>query len=116
MASILIAQDGNELFEENARPGCKIAMIRAGESVNATRSRAAYQQCIEELNPDAEAVFDYTGSYTDSALNQQIVENMIKNQGVEVVGRASVPVLWRPSRLQSSTTPMHLAATATRMP
>ena len=85
MASILIAQDGNELFEENARPGCKIAMIRAGESVNATRSRAAYQQCIEELNPDAEAVFDYTGSYTDSALNQQIVENMIKNQGVELV-------------------------------
>ncbi len=84
MASILIAQDGNELFEENARPGCKIAMIRAGESVNATRSRAAYQQCIEELNPDAEAVFDYTGSYTDSALNQQIVENMIKTRALRL--------------------------------
>lgn len=85
MASILLAQDGNELFAEKARPGCKIAMIRAGESKNATRSRAAYQQCIEELNPEAEAVFDYTGSYTDSALNQQIVENMINNQGIEVI-------------------------------
>lgn len=85
MASILIAMDGNELFEDMARPGCKIAMIRAGESINATRARAGYQQAIAEIYPEAEAFFDYTGSYTDSALDQQITENLINNMGVEVV-------------------------------
>lgn len=85
IASVLLATDGNELFEDFGRPGCTVAMIRTGESKSATRARAAYQQCIELINPEAEAIFDYTGSYTDSALNQQIVENMINNQNVEVV-------------------------------
>ena len=85
IASVLLATDGNELFEDFGRPGYTVAMIRSGESKNATRARAAYQQCIELLNPEAVAIFDYTGSNTDSALNQQIVENMIKNQNVEVV-------------------------------
>lgn len=85
LASILIATDGNELIAANGRPGCNVAVLTPGESVNTARQRSAYDQCIEAVNPDTKALWDYTGSYTDSALNQQIVENMIVNSNVEVV-------------------------------
>ena len=85
LASIEVATDGNELIKANARPGCNVAVLTPGESVNTARQRSAYDQCIEAVNPQTKAVWDYTGSYTDSALNQQIVENMIKNSNVEVV-------------------------------
>lgn len=85
LASLLIANDDMVLIDDNAKPGTTIGIINAGESVNQGRTRAAYDQCIDLVDPSAVLIQDYTGSYTDSALNQQIAENMYVNQGVEVI-------------------------------
>lgn len=85
MVSILFAMDGNEIIDGIGKPGCTVAIMTPGESINHNRNVAVYQQARAEFFPDAELVFDYTGSKTDSALNQTIAENLITNQNVEVI-------------------------------
>lgn len=85
MVSILSAMDGNEFISSKAKPGCTVAVMTAGESVNNNRTKAAYQQAAAEFCPDANLIFDTTGSKTDTALDQTIAENLIKNQDVEVI-------------------------------
>ncbi len=85
MVSILSAMDGNEFISSKAKPGCNVAVMTAGESVNNNRTKAAYQQAAAEFCPDANMIFDTTGSKTDTALDQTIAENLIKNQDVEVI-------------------------------
>ena len=85
MVSILSAMDGNEFISSKAKPGCNVAVMTAGESVNNNRTKAAYQQAAAEFCPDANLIFDTTGSKTDTALDQTIAENLIKNQDVEVI-------------------------------
>ena len=87
-AMIELSKDDNIMFDWQVNnPGVTIASINAGESVNAGRSRSARQQIAQwyKDNEDIDVVSynDYTGSYTDSALNQQIAENLIVNMGVE---------------------------------
>ena len=87
-AMIEVSKDENVMFDwQLNNPGVTIASISPGESVNAPRSRAAEQQ-IRQWYKDNEGLDvicynDYTGSYTDSALNQQIAENLVTNMGVE---------------------------------
>lgn len=85
MVSILSAMDGNEFISSKAKPGCNVAVMTAGESVNNNRTKAAYQQAAAEFCPDANMIFDTTGSKTDTALDQTIAENLIKNQDIEVI-------------------------------
>lgn len=85
MVSILVATDGNEIVDGRGNDGCKVAIMTAGESINHNRNTAAYQQARAEFNPDAVVVNDTTGHKTDAALNQTIAENLIKNQGVEII-------------------------------
>lgn len=85
MVSILVATDGNEIVDGRGNEGCKVAIMTAGESINHNRNTAAYQQACAEFNPDAILVNDTTGHKTDAALNQTIAENLIKNQGVEII-------------------------------
>lgn len=85
MVSVLVATDGNEIIEGKGNEGCTVAVMTAGESINHNRNTAAYQQAIQEFNPDAVLINDTTGHKTDAALNQTIAENLIKNQGVEII-------------------------------
>lgn len=85
MVSVLIATDGNEIIEGKGNEGCTIAIMTAGESINHNRNISAYQQAIAEFNPDTVYINDTTGHKTDAALNQTIAENLIKNQGVEII-------------------------------
>ena len=56
-----------------------------GESVNNARTDSAYEQAAAEFYPDAKIISDTTADKTDTARNQTIAENLIKNQGVEVI-------------------------------
>ena len=85
MLSVLFATDGNEIRADYAKPGAKVAIMTAGESINHNRNTSAYQQAIAEFNPEAVLINDTTAGKTDAALNATIAENLIKNQGVEVI-------------------------------
>lgn len=90
IAMIELSKDENVMFDWQANnPGVTIATINPGESVNQGRSRSAEQQIIQWYKDnegiDVTLYNDYTGSYTDSALNMQIAENMFVNQGVEAM-------------------------------
>lgn len=85
MASILFATDGNEVIASKAKPGCTVAVMAAGQSINNARTDSAYQQAIQEFNPDAVYISDTSGHKTNTALNQTIAENLIRNQNVEVI-------------------------------
>lgn len=90
IAMIELSKDDNVMFDwQKNNPGVTIAMINPGESVNQARIRSAEQQVMQwykdNENLDVTAINDYTGSYTDSALNMQIAENMFVNQNVEAL-------------------------------
>ena len=85
MVSILCAMDENQFIDGKGQEGCTVAVMTAGESVNNGRTNSSYQQAAAEFCPDANLVFDTTSSKTDTAVNQTIAENLIKNQGVEVI-------------------------------
>lgn len=85
-----LAKDDNVMFDWQVNhPGVTIGSINPGESVNQKRTRSAEQQIMqwykENEGLDITMLHDYTGSYTDSALNMQIAENMFVNQGVEAM-------------------------------
>ncbi|MCU6735781.1 BMP family lipoprotein [Diplocloster agilis] len=88
VAMVELTKDGNEMFDwQSSKPGVTVGYIAAGESVQQSRPRSAFQQLRQwykdEEGIDVTLIEDYTASYTDSALNQQIAENMVKNNGVE---------------------------------
>ncbi len=90
IAMIELSKDENVMFDwQMNNPGITIGTINPGESVNQGRSRSAEQQIIQWYKDneglDVTLYNDYTGSYTDSALNMQIAENMFVNQGVEAL-------------------------------
>lgn len=85
LLSVLFAKDGNEIRADYAKPGCKVAIMTAGQSVNHNRNTAAYQQAKHDFAPEAEIFNDTTSAKTDSALNYTIAESLIKNQGIEVI-------------------------------
>lgn len=85
MVSILFAMDENQVISTKGQPGCTVAVMAAGQSINNSRTDSAYQQAIQEFYPDAVYISDTSGHKTDTALNQTVAENLIKNQGVEVI-------------------------------
>ncbi len=85
MLSILFATDGNEIIDGIGKPGCTVAIMTAGESINHNRNTSAYQQAMAEFNPDAVLINDTTAGKTDAALNATIAENLINNQNAEVI-------------------------------
>ena len=87
-AMIECAMDDRVMFDYQVNyPGATVASIAGGESKNSFSTRSAQQQCVQRMKEvygvEATVINDYTGSYTDSELNQTIAENLVTNMGVE---------------------------------
>lgn len=86
VAAAYAATDGNTLIDGVAQnPGAVIGCIFPTESTGFYRYFDAFCHGAKSYNPDIEIISDFTVGYTDSALCQTVAENMIKNQGADVI-------------------------------
>lgn len=86
VVAAFVATDGNEIVDyAGQNPGCKIGCIFGADSAGFYRYADGFEHGAKWVNPDAEVVYDFTAGYTDTANCQTIAENMIKNNGCDVI-------------------------------
>ena len=84
-AALIASGDYNFIADRNIRGEHTIGVICALESDGFHNFTEAYTQGAYAADPDVKVLYDWSVGFTDTQLSKQVAQNMIVNEGADVV-------------------------------
>lgn len=84
-AALIASGEYNFISDRDIKGNHTIGVICALESDGFHNFTEAYTQGAYAADPDVKVLYDWSVGFTDTQLSKQVTENMIKNEGADVV-------------------------------